>query len=456
MDNLLNVVESDSERHLKEMFECLRFETISALPEKEPEIRCCGEWLIKKFKSIGFENAGFKETGGFPAVYADWLHAGNDKPTIMIYGHYDVQPVDPIEKWTTPPFEPTIRDGRIYGRGTSDDKSQFLTHIFALESIMKTEGKLPVNVKFFLESEEEGGAGMTHKFVKDHKKLLECDAVALSDTAWMKDDIPTIVYALRGIAYFQVNIKGSSRDLHSGVYGGKVRNPLSAMAQIIAKLHDEDGRIAVPGIYDDVLPLTSDERKEFAKVALDDNYVKKEIGVTELFGEKGYTTTERNWGRPAFDVNGMWGGYQGEGGKTVIPSECGFKISLRLVANQSPDKVKKQVTDYIQKICPTGVTVDVQYLHGGAPVMVPIDNKYLNCAQNAVEKAFGKRPILVREGASVPITATFLDALKAPSIMLGFGLDSDNIHSPNESFKLDHFYKGIIASVYFFKSAATC
>lgn len=456
MDKILAYIERNNQRYLEEMIECLKIESVSADSTKEKEVRRCGEWCVNKLKSIGFENADLLETGGMPAVYGEWLGAGRDRPMLMVYGHYDVQPPDPVEKWDSPPFVPTLKEGYIYGRGTSDDKSQLLTHIFALESFMKVHGKLPVNVKVFLEGEEEGGTGSTHKFVASHSKLLSCDAVVVSDTSWPTADQPTIIYALRGIVYFEVRLKGPVKDLHSGVYGGKVRNPLNAMAEIISKLHDENGRIAIPGIYDDVAELTPEEKKEFAKVAESDESIMKELEVDALWGEKGYTSTERNWGRPALDVNGMWGGYMAEGSKTVIPSECGFKVSIRLVANQKVKKVKKLFIDHIKKICPAGVTADVEFMNYGDPVMVPINNKFIGCAQNAVEKAFGKRPALVREGASVPITACFLDKLKAPSIMMGLGLNNDNIHSPNERFKLDHFYKGIKASAYFFNEAAEC
>jgi acetylornithine deacetylase/succinyl-diaminopimelate desuccinylase-like protein len=455
MDKLQSYLKEHEQQHFNQMVECLSIESVSADPKYEPQIRRCAEWLVKKLAAAGFEHSGLQETGGFPAVYADWLHAGEGKPTLMVYGHYDVQPVDPIEKWETPPFTPTVKDGYLYGRGTSDDKSQLLTHLFALESILKVDGKLPINVKIFLEGEEEGGTGSTHKFVEEHQKLLACDAVALSDTSWPSPELPTMIYALRGIAYFQVKVTGPNRDLHSGMYGGKVQNTLNAMARIVAKLHDDDGRIAVPGIYDDVLPLSDVEKKEFAKVSEPDGELMKDLGVGALWGEKGYTATERNWARPALDVNGIWGGYMAEGGKTVIASEGGFKVSIRLVANQKLERVHKQLADYIQKICPQGCKAEVKLLHGGEPVMVPIDNAFIACAEKAVEKAFGKKPVLVREGASVPITATFLSALKAPSIMMGFGLHNDNIHSPNERFKLDHFYKGIEACAHFYREAAS-
>ncbi len=454
MDAVLKYIQDNRERHLAQMMECIKMESISADPSKEPEIRKCGQWLVNLLKSIGFDNASLKETGGLPAVYADWLHAGKDKPTIMCYGHYDVQPVDPIEKWKTPPFEPTIEEGYIYGRGTSDDKSQFLTHIFGLEALLKSQGKLPVNVKIFLESEEEGGTGSTHRFVQENADLLSCDAVALSDTAWFSPDLPTMIYSLRGIAYFEVKVIGPNRDLHSGQYGGKVQNTLNAMARIIAKLHDEEGRIAIPGIYDDVRPMAKSERKEFAKVSEPDNALMKDLGVNALWGEKGFTSNERNWARPALDVNGIWGGYMAEGSKTVIAHDGGFKISMRLVPDQKLEKVHKLFDEYIQKICPPGVCAKVELLHGGEPVMVATDNPFIKCAQNAMEKAFGKRPVLVREGASVPITAEFQKALNAAPIMMGFGLIDDGIHSPNERFKLDHFYKGIEACFRFYSEAA--
>ena len=454
MDKVLEYIEKNRESHKEQMFECLRMETVSADPSKEPEIRKCGEWLVKKLDSIGLENASLKDTGGLPAVYADWLHAGKDKPTIMVYGHYDVQPVDPIDKWRTPPFEPTVKDGYIYGRGTCDDKCQMLAHVFGIEAIMKAEGKLPVNVKVFFESEEEGGTGGTERFVEEHTDLLACDAAVLSDTAWFSPDIPTMIYALRGIAYFQVDVTGPNRDLHSGQYGGKIQNTLNAMARMMAALHDEDGRIAIPGIYDDVKPMDDEERAEFAKVSEPDEKLMKDLGVDALYGEKGFTANERNWARPALDINGVWGGYMSEGSKTVISHDGGFKMSIRLVPDQSVERVHELVKDYIEKICPPGVKAEVRLLHGGNPVMVPRDNPFIKCAQDAMKRAFGKLPVLVREGASVPITATFGSALGAPSIMMGFGLLDDDIHSPNEKFKLDHFYKGIEASALFFEEAA--
>ncbi|MFH1654947.1 MAG: dipeptidase [Pseudomonadota bacterium] len=452
MEKILEYIKKNEEHYLEELKESLRFESISADPSKKDEILKCANWFSERLERMGFENAKVISTDGAPGVYADWLHAGKDKPTVLVYGHYDVQPPDPLEKWKTPPFEPTIRDGYLYARGSSDDKGQLLTHLFALESLLKINGKLNVNVKIFIEGEEEGGTDGTANFVREHADFLSCDVVALSDTSWFSEALPTIVYALRGMCYLDVRIKGPNRDLHSGVYGGKVQNPLNAMARIIAGLQDEKGKIKIDGFYDDVLKLTDQERSEFKKVGDDDKDMMRDLELTALWGEEGFTSNERNWARPSIDVHGIWGGFSGEGAKTVIAAECGFKISSRLVPNQDPKKIAKLYEAYIKKIAPPGITVDVKALHGAKPVMFPTDSKYMKAALDAFEKGFHKRPVLVREGASIPLTETFLTALKAPSILLGFGLAGDNIHSPNERFKLGHFYRGIVTCFYFYHS----
>ncbi|HOH75717.1 MAG TPA: dipeptidase [Myxococcota bacterium] len=453
-EKVLDYVKNNQDRFLAELFDWLRIPSVSALPEHNGDVRRAGEWVVSKLQAIGFENVGLKETTGHPAVYGDWLHAPG-KPTILVYGHYDVQPVDPIEKWHSNPFEPVVKDGFIYGRGTSDDKGQVATHLFALESILKVTGRLPCNVKVFIEGEEEGGTGGTADFVTANRDLLACDAVAISDTGWYSPDLPTIVYALRGLAYFHVDVFGPDRDLHSGSYGGMLQNPLNAVAKIIAALQDADGRITIPGYYDDVVELTELERAEFRKVESPEDQVAREIGVPVLWGEKGFSAIERNWARPSFDVNGIWGGFSGEGAKTVIAAEGGFKVSSRLVAGQDPEKVAVQFKDHIERVCPPGVRVKVTYLHGATPVMVPVDSPFITAGQNAIEKTFGKRPVLVREGASIPITATFLTELKAPSIMVGYGLLEDNIHSPDEKFKLSHFQKGIECGVVLYEEFAS-
>lgn len=453
MEKVINYTKENAKRYETELIDWLKIESVSANPEKKAETRNAAEWAATKLKGMGIENVKLMETGLHPVVYGDWLHA-KGAPTILVYGHYDVQPADPLEKWASPPFNPTIKDGYIYARGTADDKGQLLTHVFAIEALMKNEGKLPVNVKFFIEGEEECGSMHTSPFVIDHKDMLACNAVAISDTNWIDDHTLTMVYAMRGMCYMQINVKGPSRDLHSGMYGGMVQNPLNAIAKLIAKLQNEDGVIQIPGYYDDVAKLSDAERKEFASLGNHDEDLKRDLKLKGLWGEKGFTTFERNWARPSCDVHGIWGGYSGPGQKTVIASEGGFKVSSRLVANMKPEKVFQQFKDFFEKNCPPGVTVDVQLLQKAPAVMVPIDNPYIRAAQAALESGFGRKPIMVREGASIPITATFQSELKAVPLLVGFGLPSDSIHSPNERLKLENFHKGIVTNVQLLKNLA--
>lgn len=453
MEKVLGFIKQNENRYEKEMIDWLKIESISGDPNKKGETRKAAEWLAKCLANIGIENVKLMETGLHPVVYGDWLHA-NGAPTILVYGHYDVQPADPIEKWNTPPFNPTIKDGFIYGRGTADDKSQFLTHVFALEALMKNVGKLPVNVKFFVEGEEECGSLHTAPFVKQNKELLACNAVAISDSPWYTDTLPTIVYAMRGLLYLNVEVKGPNYDLHSGTYGGVVMNPLNAIGKIIARLQDDKGVIQIPGYYDDVAKLSDAERKGFASLGNEDEATKKDLGVNALWGETGFTSIERNWARPSMDVNGIWGGYSGPGPKTVIASEGGFKVSSRLVANMDPEKVAQQFTKYLNDICPPGITLNMQVLQKAPPVMVPIDDPFMKAAVDAFEKGFGKRPVLVRDGASIPIAATFQSELKAAPIFIGFALASCKIHSPNECFKLENFRNGIATCVHLYNKFA--
>lgn len=453
MDKALAYAAHHRDRFLVDLIDLLKIESVSADPERAGEVRRAAQWTSDFLAHIGMENARVVETGGHPAVYADWLHAPG-KPTILIYGHHDVQPEDPIDKWTTPPFDPVVSNGYIRGRGTSDDKGQFMTHLFALEALLKTNGALPINIKVFIEGEEEGGKGMTHDFVRQHAELLACDAVAVSDTSWMSPTRPSIVYALRGICYLEVKVSGPDRDLHSGMFGGMVQNPLNAIGKLIASFQDADGSIQVEGLFDDVLELTPAERAEFASVEEPEAEIVADLGVPALWGEKGFTAVERNWGRPSFDVHGLWGGFTGAGSKTVIASEGGFKISFRLVPNQDPAEVAKQVAAHVEKHCPPGVVAETTYLHGGTPVMVPADSPYIQAASQAFEGAFGQRPALVREGASIPITAVFQEALNAPAILVGYGLNSDDIHSPNEKLKVAHFHGGIVCNIRMYEAFA--
>jgi acetylornithine deacetylase/succinyl-diaminopimelate desuccinylase-like protein len=449
MERVIQHINENRQAYLDETMELLRIPSISADSTKNGETRRAGEWLARRLAAAGIENVRLVETGGHPVVYGDWLHA-QGKPTVLIYGHYDVQPVDPLDLWTTPPFEPVLRDGNICGRGTSDDKAQLITHVFALEALLKHTGKLPVNVKFFIEGEEEAGSAHTAPFVEQNCDLLACDAVAISDTAWHAADLPTIVYALRGLCYMEFIVKGPCKDVHSGVLGGKIQNPLNAMARIISELQGKNGVIKVPHYYDDVVPLSEQEKAEFAAVGNPDKAIKKELGIRKLWGEKGYTTLERNWGRPSMDVNGIWGGFSGEGAKTVIPAFGGFKVSSRLVANQTSKRAAELIDAHVRKVAPPGVTIETKFHHGGEPVLVPIDNFFIKQTVEAFAQVFGKKPVLVREGASIPITATFVKALKAAPVLVGYGLPDDNIHSPNEKMSLDNFYKGILTNAYMY------
>lgn len=453
MDNVLSFIQENEKRYESELIEWLRIESVSSDPARNEQTRKAAEWAARKLAAMGIENVRLMETGLHPVVYGDWLHA-EGKPTILVYGHYDVQPADPLEKWHTPPFDGTIKDGYIYGRGTSDDKGQILTQLFALEALMKNEGKLPVNVKFFIEGEEECGSAHTMPFVVQNKGILSCDAVAINDTPWHAEDVPTILYALRGLLYAQVDVKGPNRDLHSGAYGGEVMNPLNAIGKMISKLQDDDGIIQIPGYYDDVVKLSDAERKEFASLGNKDEQIKRDLGVDALWGEKGFTTTERNWARPSMDVHGIWGGHSGPGPKTVIVSEGGFKVSSRLVANMDPEKVEKQFKSHIQKICPPGVIATVQVLSSSPPMFVPLDNSFMRAAVTAFEKGFSRKPTLIREGASLPVVTVFQNELGAVPLIVGYGLPSDNYHSPNERFKLEHFHKGIVTNIHLYREIA--
>jgi acetylornithine deacetylase/succinyl-diaminopimelate desuccinylase-like protein len=453
MEKVINYLKTNEQSFVDAWVDLLKIPSISADPAYQAEIEKGAKWCENRLNSLGLENVAVRQTVGCPVVYGDWLHAGADKPTVLIYGHYDVQPPDPIEGWTTPPFEPTIRDGKMYARGACDDKGQMLTHLMALEAHMKTNGKLPINVKVFIEGEEEAGTGATDKWVEQNQAKLACDAAVISDTAWHNENVPSICYGLRGICYIEVRVKGPNRDLHSGVYGGMLQNPLNAVAKIIAKLQDDDGVITIPAYHDDITPTSAQDREEF-KTFNDDEGLKAAVGVKELWGEKGYSSEERNWIRPSLDVNGIWGGYAGDGPKTVIPSEAGFKLSSRIVPGQSSEKCFAQIKQYIESVCPPGVSLEIENLHGGEPLMVPTDNLFLQAALSAYENGFACKPHLVRHGASIPITAVFASALGAASIFVGFGLNSDNIHSPNEKFNMDHFHKGILTNVYLYEEFA--
>lgn len=450
MDNVLDYIEKKKGKHLNELIEFLRFRSISSKSEHKEDMIRAAEWLANNMKDVGIENVKIVETKGHPIVYGDWLKAGEDKPTVLVYGHYDVQPVEPLDLWVNDPFEPTIRDGKIFARGSADDKGQVFTHIKAVESYLQTVGFLPVNIKFLIEGEEEAGSSNLDDFIISNKEMLGADLALISDTEWFAKGMPTICYGLRGITFFEMTLIGPNRDLHSGTFGGAVDNPINVLASIISKLKDEYGRITVPGFYDDVQELSMSERKEFEKLPFEIEEYKKDLGIREVYGEVGYTTLERVWIRPSLDVNGIFGGYTGEGAKTVLPSRATAKISMRLVPNQKADDIAKKVENYIKQLVPPTMKLEMQVLHGGNPVVVPIDSKAIKAAEKALHKAFHKDVVYMREGGSIPVTELFQDVLNAPPILMGLGLPSDNIHSPNENFEIENFFGGIRASAYFF------
>jgi len=454
MASLTDFINGNKERYISELKHFLSYPSISTNPENKKDVHECAEYVKSHLEKTGFDNVAIYPTKGHPIVYADWLKAGSDKPTILIYGHYDVQPVDPVDLWTSPPFEAEIRGENIYARGSADDKGQVFIHFKALEAHLTQNKSLPVNIKLLIEGEEEIGSVHLEEFIRGHKDLLKCDVVVISDTAMYDKDIPAIGYALRGLCYMQVEVTGPNRDLHSGQFGGSVENPINALANMIAKLKDDKGKILIDGFYDDVLPLSENEKAEFKKLPFSDERYAKSLGVDKLFGEEGYSTLERIWARPTLDCNGIWGGFTGEGAKTVLPSKAFAKISMRLVPNQSPDKIEKLFTDYIKKIAPKNVKVKVSGLHHGKWAITPIDSKWIKAAFEALKQGFGKEPVFIREGGSIPIVVTFKELLGADTVLLGFGLPDENAHSPDEHLNLNNFQKGIITASIFYNELA--
>ena len=404
-------------------------------------------------RRIGLTNVRLIDTPGNPVVYGDWLGA-EGAPTILFYGHYDVQPVDPVGLWESPPFEATIRDGEIYARGSADDKGQVFMHFKAIEAHLKQNGKLPVNIKVILEGEEEVGSANLDNFVKSHKDDLAADVVVISDSPMFDRGIPSICYGLRGLVYCQIDLRGTKSDLHSGSFGGAVANPAMVLAQILAQMKDRGGRVKVPGFYDAVRALREEERAQWKKLPFNERRYAKELGAPKLFGESGYSTLERVWARPTFEVNGMQGGFTGEGAKTVIPAVAMAKVSMRLVPNQDPDTIARLFEEYVKKIAPKTVEVKVTRMHGGKPWMTEFDNKYVRAAGRAIEKGFGQRPVFNREGGSIPVVSTFQEELGVPSVLFGIGLPDENAHAPDEKLDLGNFHNGIIASAYLYQEIA--
>ena len=440
------------DRFLNELLDLLRIPSISAKSEHKADMLKCAEAVKARLLEAGADKVEIYPTDGHPLVYGEKI-VDPSKPTVLVYGHYDVQPAEPLELWKSGPFEPVIIDGKIFARGSCDDKGQFYMHVKALETMVQTNS-MSTNIKFCIEGEEEVGSPNLGKFVAAHKELLKADVILISDTAMISLDTPSIDIGVRGLSYIEVEVTGPNRDLHSGVYGGAVANPVTILAQMIATCHDENNHVTIPGFYDDVVESTDEERKLMALAPYDEKEFKDDLGVKELWGEKGYSTNERTGIRPTIELNGIWGGYQGEGAKTVLPSKATAKISARLVPNQNSVKMTEKLLDYFRKIAPPSVTVNAFEHHGGEPYMTPIDSKAYKAAAKAMETTFGKTPIPVRGGGSIPICALFEKELGIKIVFMGFGLDSDNLHSPNEKFNLDNFYKGIETIPYFHKCFA--
>jgi len=445
--------DKNKERFLNELLDLLRIPSVSARSEHRNDMVKCAEAVKQRLLEAGADLAEIIPTDGHPIVYGEKI-IDPSKPTVLVYGHYDVQPAEPLELWNSGPFEPLIKDGKIYARGSCDDKGQFYMHVKALEMMVKTN-TLQTNIKFCIEGEEEVGSPNLGKFVASNKEQLKADVILISDTSMLSMETPSIDVGVRGLSYIEVEVTGPNRDLHSGVYGGAVANPITILAKMIASCHDENNHITIPGFYDDVVEASTAERKKMAAAPFNESAYKEDLGVSSLWGEKGYTTNERTGIRPTIELNGIWGGYTGEGSKTVLPSKATAKISARLVPNQSSVKTTGMLLNYFKSIAPAGVTVKVMEHHGGEPYMTPIDSTAYRAAAAAIKDTFGKEPVPVRGGGSIPICALFEKELGLKIVFMGFGLDSDNLHSPNEKYDLFNFFKGIETIPYFHKHYAS-
>lgn len=455
MQAVQQYIAANRERFLEELLDLLRIPSVSADPAYAGDVRRTAEAVADHLRRIGIENVEVVPTAGHPIVYGDKI-IDPAKPTVMVYGHYDVQPPDPLELWESPPFEPVIKktdihpDGAIFARGSCDDKGQMFMHVKAVEAMLAANA-LPCNVKFMIEGEEEVGSAHLGDFLRTQRERLSCDVILISDTSIIANDTPSITTGLRGLSYLEVEVVGASRDLHSGVYGGAVANPINVLCEMIANMMDENRHITIPGFYDDVLEVSPDERAEMNKAPFSLDQYKKSLGIAEIRGEAGYTTLERTSIRPTLDVNGIWGGYIGEGAKTVLPSKAFAKISMRLVPNQDPDRITELFTQYFLQAAPPEVKVAVHPHHGGKPVVTPTDTPEYQAAHQAMKASFGQDPIPKREGGSIPIVALFEEILGVKSVLMGFGLDSDALHSPNEHYGLFNYYKGIETIPYYYQ-----
>jgi len=452
--NLAEYILAHRDQHLNELCEFLRIPSISAKTEHKPDIERAAQWVATHLRSAGFQTVEVVPTALHPLVYAESLQAPG-KPTILFYGHYDVQPAEPLDLWTSPAFEPTVRDGRLFGRGTADDKGQVHIHLKALESLFKTHGKLPINVKVLIEGEEEVGSVSLWEYVQKNKARLQADALVVSDTSMLAPGAPSITYGLRGLNYYQIELTGPERDLHSGVYGGAVPNPITILCELFAKLHDKDFRVAIPGFYKDVAKLSKAERKSLNALPWKEKDFRKAVGAPAYCGEKGFSIVERLWTRPTMELNGIWGGYQGEGAKTVIASKAFAKFSTRLVPNQNPDKIARLVEKHIRKLLPKSVKMKFETLSTGKPWVAPFHAPIFQVAQAALQKGFGKKAVFIREGGSIPFVTQMHDTFKVPCVLIGFGLPDENAHAPDEHIALDNYFNGIRAIAHFYEDLAS-
>ena len=448
---LIDYIESKREEHLNELKEFLRIPSVSTKSEHRPDIERAARWVAEKLRAAGLDNIEIAPTKMHPLVYGESLHAPG-KPTVLFYGHYDVQPAEPLELWTSPPFEPTERNGNLFGRGTADDKGQVHIHIKALAALRKAAGKLPINVKVMIEGEEEVGSVSLWDFVQQNRERLKADALVVSDTSMLAKGVPSITYGLRGLNYYQIEITGPAQDLHSGVFGGAVPNPITILAEMIAKLHDRNLGVAIPGFYDDVAVPARAERKALQALPWKEKEFRKTVGAPALCGERGYSIVEQLWTRPTLELNGIWGGYLGEGAKTVIPSKAHAKLSTRLVPDQDPAKIAKLVERQIRKLLPKTVTHKFEVLSTGKPWVAPYSHPIFQKAIHALEQGFGKKAVFIREGGSIPFVTQMHDTFKVPCVLLGFGLPDENAHAPDEHIALENYFGGIKAVALFYES----
>jgi acetylornithine deacetylase/succinyl-diaminopimelate desuccinylase-like protein len=453
MIDVIDFIHSNRDRFVDELKGYLAIPSISALPAHADDVARCAAWTADEMRRVGLENVRLIETKGFPIVYADWLHAPG-APTILFYGHYDVQPVDPENLWESPPFEATVRDGELYARGAADDKGQVFMHFKAIEAHLRKHEKLPVNMKLVIEGEEEVGSTNLDDFVHANTELLAADVVVISDTSMFDRGVPSICYSLRGLTYLQIDVRGSSGDLHSGQFGGALVNPAMALAQMLAQMKDRGGRIKIPGFYDDVRELSEEERAAWKTLPFNEKKFRKDVGAPKLFGESGFTTLERLWARPTFEVNGLLSGFTGDGAKTVLPAVAMAKVSMRLVPDQRPERIAELFEAYVKKIAPKTVEVKLTRMHGGKPWITEYSNPFVQAAGRAIEQGFGKEPVFCREGGSIPVVSTFQEALHAPAVLFGVGLPDENAHAPNERLDLGNFHNGIVASAILYEEIA--